>query len=77
MQNEQERETVTIKVPKAVMNLLEAYSKRGLGMTANEYLEYSILQAVRADLDAGDVFTIEPQETIRLYDLNPALSIET
>lgn len=70
-----EFESVTIQVPKNVMNLLRAYAKQGLGMTANEYLECTVLQGVRADLEAGDVFTIEPEEIARLYDLNPALSI--
>lgn len=70
-----EFEQVTIKVPKNVMNLLRAYAKHGLGMTANEYFEYSVLQAVRADLDASDVFTLEPQEIMNQYDLTPALSI--
>jgi hypothetical protein len=74
-QEQIEFESVTIKVPKNVMNLLRAYSKHGLGMTANEYLEYSILQAVRADLDVGDVFTLEPEEIINQYNLNPTLSI--
>ena len=70
-----EFESVTIKVPKSVMDLLRAYSKHGLGMAANEYLEYSVLQAVKADLDMGDVFTLEPEEIINQYNLNPALSI--
>lgn len=70
-----EFEQVTIQVPKNVMNLLRAYSKHGLGMTANEYLECSVLQAVRADLDVGDVFTLEPQEIMNQYDLNTTLSI--
>jgi biotin-(acetyl-CoA carboxylase) ligase len=69
-----EFEQVTIKLPKNVMNLLRAYSKHGLGMTTNEYLECSVLQAVRADLDMGDVFTLEPEEIINQYNLNPALS---
>jgi len=74
--SEQEQfESVTIQVPKNVMNLLRAYAEQGLGMTPDEYLECSIIQTVRADLDAGDVFTVEPQEIIRLYDLNPTLSI--
>lgn len=70
-----EFESVTIQVPKNVMNLLRAYAKQGLGTTANEYLERTILEGVRADLDAGDVFTIELEEIARLYDLNPTLSI--
>ena len=70
-----EFEPVTIQVPKNVMNLLRAYSKHGLRMTANEYLECSVLQAVRADLDASDVFIVEPEELVRQYDLAPALSI--
>lgn len=74
-ESEIEFESITIKVPKNVMNLLRAYSKHGLEMTANEYLEYSILQAVKADLDIGDVFTLEPEEIINQYNLNPALSI--
>jgi hypothetical protein len=69
------KESVTIQVPKNIMNLLRAYSKQGLGMTVEEYLECSVLQSVKADLDAGDVFTIEPEELARLYDLNSALSI--
>lgn len=70
-----ELESVTIQVPKNIMNLLRAYSKQGLGMTADEYLKCCILQTVKADLDAGDVFTVEAEEIVRLYDLNTALSI--
>ena len=70
-----ELESVTIQVPKNVMNLLRAYSEQGLGMTPDEYLKCCILQAVKADLDAGDVFTVEPEQIIRLYDLNSVLSI--
>jgi hypothetical protein len=70
-----EFESVTIQVPKNVMNLLRAYSKQGLGMTTKEYLECSVLQAVKADLDAGDVFTVEPEEIISQYNLNPALCL--
>lgn len=69
-----ELESVTIQVPKNVMNLLRAYSKQGLGMTTDEYLKCCILQSVEADLDAGDVFTVEPEEIMRLYDLAPTLS---
>lgn len=69
-----EFEQVTIKLPKNVMDLLRDYSKHGLKMTANEYLECSVLQAVKADLDAGDVFTVEAEEIINQYNLNPALS---
>jgi hypothetical protein len=70
-----EFESVTVKVPKNIMNLLRAYSKQGLEMTVEEYLECSVLQSVKADLDAGDVFTVEAEQIIRLYDLNPTLSI--
>lgn len=74
-ESEQEQfESVTIQVPKNVMNLLRAYSKQGLGMTTDEYLKCCILQSVEADLDAGDVFTVETEEIVRLYDLNVALS---
>lgn len=69
------KESVTIQVPKNIMNLLRAYSEHGLGMTLNEYIECCIVQSVKADLDAGDVFTIELEEIARLYDLNSALSI--
>lgn len=71
-----EFEQVIIRVPKNVMNLLRHYAEHGfLGMTTKEYLEYSLLQTIKGDLDAGDVFTVEPEEIIRLYDLNLALSI--
>ncbi len=70
-----EFESVTIQVPKNVMNLLRDCAEHGLGMMADEYLKCCILQAVKADLDTGDVFTVEAEEIVRLYDLNPALSI--
>ncbi len=70
-----EFESVTIQVPKNIMALLRASSEHGLKMTAKEYLEYSVLETIRADLDAGDVFTVEPEEIISQYNLNPALSI--
>ena len=69
-----ELESVTVQVPKEVMNLIRAFAAHGLGMTVKEYLEHSIVQVVSADLDAGDVFTVEPEELIAQYNLNLALS---
>lgn len=73
MKKNVEFESVTVQVPKSIMELLRAYSKQGLGMTPNEYLKSCIVEAVAADLDAGDVFTVEAEEIVRLYDLELAL----
>jgi hypothetical protein len=46
--SEEEMVEVKLKLPKAVMDLLRALEK-----DPTKYLEYSIMDAIRADLDAG------------------------
>lgn len=49
-----EYEEITVKVPKQIMDLLR-YSEKMTEKTPKEYVEYCIVECVRADLDS-DVF---------------------
>jgi hypothetical protein len=46
-----EYETVTLKLPKHLLNYLRAQDNTGL--TLEGYLEYSLVECVRADIEAG------------------------
>lgn len=61
-----EMEEVTLQIPKNIMNLLRAH----FADPANEYIQYSIIQSVKADIDHGDVFT---GLLISRYGLKPIL----
>ena len=50
-----EFENITIRAPKKILDFLRAHEEN-LGRTAEEYIELNIVQCVKADLDAGDVF---------------------
>lgn len=64
-----EFETVPVRVPKLIMAFLRAYEK-SMGMTAKEYIEYNIVDSLRADVAALDTF-ITPKEVADNWKLNP------
>ena len=67
MSEEIEYETVQVKVPKAVMVFLRDVLRDE--REVKEYLEYSIIDSVRADIDNGNVF-YEPNDVIKRYGLD-------
>ena len=64
-----EFENITIRAPKKILDFLRAHEK-DMGRTAEEYIEFNLVQGVRADLDAGDVFTPTGPEIAKYWDLN-------
>lgn len=64
-----ECESVTVQVPKAIMEFLRSIEKP-ISMTAKEYIEYNIVECVRADIDAWETF-ISPKEVAEGWGLNP------
>lgn len=67
MTEEIEFETVTVKVPKKIMDFLR--ESKVLDSTPEEYLAYSIVESVRADMDGG-VF-LDPKALADVSGLNP------
>ena len=67
MSEEIEYETVQVKVPKAIMVFLRDVLRDE--REVKEYLEYSIIDSVRADIDNGNVF-YEPNDVIKRYGLD-------
>lgn len=59
---------VTLTLPQKVVDFLKDMEKT-LDMTMKEYLEYSILQAVGADLDTYDTFVPTVTEILEKYGL--------
>ena len=64
-QKEIEFETVTLKVPKRIMDLLRDHEKDVKG-----YLEYLVVDSLRSEVDA-EVFGSEPKEVADAWKLNP------
>jgi len=59
-------EQVTVRVPRAIMDLLRQCENQ-LKMTAKDYIEKSVVEMIRADLDASTLFKHVPnklQETL-------------
>ena len=54
-------EQVTVEVPRAIMALLRQCENQ-LKMTAKGYIEQSVIEMIRADLDASTVFTHIPEK---------------
>lgn len=70
MENNQtiEYETVQLKIPKNIMNLLRDF----LEQPVNKYLEYSIIETVKADLEADEL--ISHRKLVEKYKLQDILS---
>lgn len=62
-------ESVTIHVPKAIMDFLRAHEKI-LGSTPERYIEYSLVDQVRADIDNGEVFRPYSEEIVKQWNLD-------
>jgi hypothetical protein len=63
-------EQLTIRVPVAIMDFLRGHEK-DMSWTAKDYIEYNVIERVRADLDAGDVFVLSAKEPADGWQLNP------
>jgi hypothetical protein len=50
--NSKDRETVSLELPKNILELLQACCPN-----VKQYLEYTIIEGVKADLNNQDVFT--------------------
>ena len=70
--SEKETVDVTLKLPKAIVDFLKD-SERTLEMTVEEYLTYSIIQTVAADIDTFDVFVPSWKQIVDKYGLGPTL----
>jgi hypothetical protein len=65
-----EFEEVTLKIPKAIMKLLRD-NEKSLEETAIEYLEHSLVDMVRADIETQDCFVPTPRGIVERYNLDP------
>jgi hypothetical protein len=65
-----EFEEVTLKIPKGIMELLRD-NKANLEETPTQFLERSLVDLIRADIDAGDCFVPTPRELAARYNLDP------
>jgi hypothetical protein len=61
-------ETVTIQVPKVLMNFIRNIVPT-IAKTPKQYLEESIILSVCADLDTQDFFKPNPMELVKRYHL--------
>ena len=64
-----EYETITIEVPKQVMELLRS-TESHTGMTSKEWIEYYVVETARSGLDS-DMFLPSPTELAKKFNLNP------
>jgi hypothetical protein len=65
-----EYEEVNLQIPKAIMEFLRD-SEKSLGETATSYLERSLVDMVRGDIDSRDCFVPTPREIAERYNLDP------
>jgi len=70
--SKQETVEVTLKLPKAIVDFLKD-SEKALEMTMEEYLVYSIMQVVGADIDTLDTFVPTPKQIVKQYGLKATL----
>ena len=59
---------VAMLLPKTVIDFLRAMEEY-LGTSMEEYLGYSLIEAVQADLNAGDIFIPTAQQLIEKHNL--------
>jgi hypothetical protein len=64
-----EYESISIEVPKQVMELLR-FAESLAGMSPKEWIEYYIVETARSGLDS-DMFVPEPKELAEKFGLNP------
>jgi hypothetical protein len=63
-----EHETVTIQVPKVLMNFIRDNVPKK-NMTVKDYLESAVIERVAADLDNDECFGPEQKELVARYHL--------
>lgn len=63
-----EYEEVKVKLPKKLAKFLRAMEKV-LGQSMEEYLQYSIVDMVRADLDTEDIFVPTQRQIVEKHGL--------
>lgn len=68
-----EKEPIEIHLPKRIIAFLRAM-ELNLGMTVKEYLEYSLIQVVAADLDSGGTFSPDPETLKERFELGEILT---
>lgn len=76
--SKKETAEVTLRLPRGLVKFLEDQVKHLKAKTVKEYLEYSIIQAVGADIDClkEGPFKFDydkPEEVIKEYNLNKIL----
>lgn len=65
-----EFEEVTIKIPKAIMDLLRD-AREAIELTPQQFFEYFIVEQVRSLIDYEDYFSPTPEQMTKKYNLNP------
>ena len=73
--NEIERQKVILRLPKKLVAFLEVQMSV-LEETKEEYLERSIIDMVRADLDALDAFTPTPAQLVKKFGLQEIYQVK-
>ncbi len=68
-------EEVTVKIPKKIMALLRA-NQKACGETPKEYIEYHIVDVVRANIDA-EAFFSTPKQMTDAWELDSIFKIIT
>jgi len=66
---------VKVKVPTKIMKFLEGMVEQGSIESVQEYLEYSVLEAVEADINSDDVFVPSFEQLVKRYDLSQIFEV--
>jgi len=66
---------VTVNVPTKILKFLEAMVAQGSIKSVQEYLEYSVLEAVEADINSDDVFQPSFEQLIKHHDLGEIFKV--
>jgi len=67
---------VTVNVPTKILKFLEAMVEQGSIKSVQEYLEYSVLEAVEADINSDDVFQLSFEQLVKHHDLGEIFKVE-
>jgi len=73
--SEKETVEVTLKLPKAIVDFLKD-SETSMRMTVEEYLTYSIVHSVAADIDTFDVFVPTWKQIVDKYGLEAEATLK-
>jgi len=66
---------VTVNVPAKILKFLKAMVEQGNIKSIQEYLEYSLLEAVEADINSDGVFVPSFEQIIKRYDLGEIFEV--